>query len=202
MPVPFPVDEILNAQLEEVIRWHEKVHTVTEPQSFPELTTLLNHYNFSLWHEEDLARDPDVSDAEIARCKRAIDRYNQQRNDTIERVDEAIIHNLMHAGVSAEDAPMNSETPGSIFDRLSINALKVFHMREQTERTDADAAHIAKCQERLAIITEQRKDLSNCLKTLLEELFSGQKRLKVYRQMKMYNDPSLNPMLYGKELKQ
>ncbi len=153
--------------------------------------------NFDLWHEEDKARAPDATDAQIATVKRSIDKLNQQRNDHIEKLDEFLYAQLLARKVSApEDAPWNSETPGSVIDRLSILSLKVFHMREQTERLDATPAHIQKSRERLTVLTRQHEDLTAALQVLFNELFAGRKQMKIYRQFKMYNDPDANPEIY------
>ena len=158
-----------------------------------------NHrFNCLLWDEEDLARRRQVSDAEIAKNKRAIDGFNQRRNDAIERVDEHLLHAL--AGVIRQPAArLSSETAGGMIDRLSILALKIHHMRLQTRRTDVDAAHIATCEAKLARLVEQRTDLGACLDRLLAEAALGQSYFKIYRQFKMYNDPALNPALYGEK---
>ena len=120
-------------------------------------------------------------------------------NDMIEQIDHYLVNFLKSEKVIyLPDVEMNSETPGSIIDRLSINALKIFHMEEETKREDADNEHIKKTKEKLSILVEQRTDLGQCLSKLLEDLFKGEKFLKIYRQMKMYNDESLNPVLYKK----
>lgn len=156
-----------------------------------------NHrYNTLLWDEEDKARRTDVDPADIAACKRLIDSYNQKRNDAIEAIDEAILHALRNV-MRAADARLNSETAGSIIDRLSILTLKISHMREQTQRTDVAREHIAVCAARLQRLREQRKDLALCLDALLSGARAGSVYFKVYRQFKMYNDPTLNPWLYG-----
>jgi hypothetical protein len=183
-----------------VERWHAQPVAVGESEPlWREIQT--NHArNFELWHEEDQARDPDAPDAVIARVKRAIDRLNQARNDAMERIDETVRSSL-GAGSAGEAAtvdarPLHSETVGSIVDRLSILSLKIFHMREQAERPDADAEHRRTCAAKLAVLLEQRGDLAAALAALADDLAAGRKRFKVYRQMKMYNDPALNPVLH------
>lgn len=159
----------------------------------------LNHrYNCLLWDEEDLARRKQVPDAEIASNKRAIDGFNQKRNDAIERIDEALLEALAASNLQP-GARLNSETAGSIADRLSILSLKIFHMRLQTLRADVDQAHIQSCRSRLDRFLEQRRDLSGCLDRLLTEVARGDAWFKVYRQFKMYNDPKLNPAVYGEK---
>ena len=154
--------------------------------------------NGRLWQEEDLARRRNVPDSEFAANRRAIDRHNQSRNDAIERIDEHLLGLL--AGVTPRtDARLNSETPGAMIDRLSILSLKVHHMRLQTLRTDVDQAHVEACRARLARLEEQRADLAGCLDRLLKECARGEARFKVYRQFKMYNDPALNPAIYGEK---
>ena len=153
--------------------------------------------NMLLWDEEDQARRTDVAPAAIAANKRAIDGYNQQRNDAIERIDDALLAHL--AGVAPRpDAWHNSETAGSIVDRLSILALKIHHMRAQTLRDDASDEHVRQCREKLARLALQRDDLARCFDTLLAAAAEGRAFWRVYRQFKMYNDPALNPYLYGK----
>ncbi len=156
-----------------------------------------NHrFNHLLWDEEDRARRQDVPPAEIAAGKRLIDQYNQRRNDAVEAIDEAIL-GMLEDVRPQPDARLNSETAGAMIDRLSILALKIFHMREQTERTDAGQDHIATCEAKLARLCVQRSDLAACLDILLDEAHAGRAYFKVYRQFKMYNDATLNPYLYG-----
>ena len=150
--------------------------------------------NCLLWDEEDLARRRSVPDAEIAANKRAIDGYNQKRNDAIERIDEQLL--MLFKDVD-EKARLNSETPGAMTDRLSILSLKIHHMRLQTLRSDVGRAHVDECQAKLNRLTEQRADLAACLDQLLADVGRGEARFKVYRQFKMYNDPALNPAVYG-----
>jgi len=153
-----------------------------------------NHrFNCLLWDEEDLARRRNVADAEIAKNKRAIDGFNQKRNDAIERIDEHLLQALDMKSASR----LSSETPGAMCDRLSILSLKIHHMRLQTLRGDVDAAHIENCRLKLDRLNEQRRDLAACLDRLLAECASGESHFKVYRQFKMYNDPALNPAIYN-----
>jgi hypothetical protein len=190
-------------QLQQVGEWHTKEPAPAAPAdpSTTTLTTLadaLHLFNFLLWHEEDKARDPKATDAIIAHVKRSIDSLNQKRNDSIERIDEFLIQSLSRVPVKANDTtPMNSETPGSIMDRLSINALRIFHMDEEAQRDSATMEHRNRCASRRDVLQVQRSDLTQCLNELFTDLWQGKKRLKVYRQMKMYNDPDLNPVLYG-----
>jgi Protein of unknown function (DUF4254) len=196
--LPNPVDfvhEVATLHRQTVDRWHDA------PPDNPHEGLLgvvcqQHQFNFLLWHEEDIARSPDVPDKQIASVKRAIDRYNQQRNDWIERIDESLLELLAAEGEAPlEDARLNTETPGSAIDRLSIMALRIYHLEEQLAR-DTDAIHHAKVHERLERCQLQQADLSNSLADLLVDIFAGRKLLKVYRQMKMYNDPTLNPYLY------
>ncbi len=157
----------------------------------------LHRYNFLLWHEEDVARSPRVTDGRIAQGKRAIDRYNQARTDASAQGDDCQIAELAARGiVAAATAPAATETPGAAIDRLSILELRRYHMREQAERRDATEEHKAKAAARLEILDLQRDHLVTALDRLLGEIFAGQRPLRVFRQMKMYNDPTMNPHLY------
>ncbi len=198
----FETKELLKQQLQEVEQWHSFLPQAdfSEPTDFPVLVSTQHQLNFELWHQEDMARDPDVSDSKIASVKRAIDVLNQRRNDLIERMDQFLVNILLTGNVKNDaEAEMNSETPGSMIDRLSINALKIYHMDEEILREEVTAEHRNKCAGKLSVLQEQRKDLEQCLSKLLADLSSGEKRLKVYQQMKMYNDESLNPVLYRKD---
>jgi Protein of unknown function (DUF4254) len=152
--------------------------------------------NCLLWREEDKARRRDVPPSDIATSKRLIDQYNQQRNDAVEAIDEAILGELAQVRLAA-GARLSSETAGAMADRLSILALKIHHMRLQAERVQAGAAHVQACGAKLERLLAQRCDLAGCLDRLLGEARAGQAYFKVYRQFKMYNDPTLNPYLYG-----
>jgi hypothetical protein len=161
-----------------------------------------NHWhNCLLWEQEDLARRRDVPDSEIAHNKRAIDAHNQKRNDAIERIDEALLEMFKDALGGKANARLSSETPGAMIDRLSILSLKIHHMHLQTRRGDVDADHIATCRQKHARLVEQREDLAACLNRLLAETARGESYFKVYRQFKMYNDPKLNPAIYGENAK-
>ena len=193
--------EVLQLHEDTVARWHNE--PISNPYSDElQLICLQHSFNFQLWHEEDIARSRDVTDAKIAQVKRNIDGFNQQRNDHIEKVDDWITGWLLAEGFEAQpDAPINSETPGSIVDRLSIMSLRIYHLIEQTERDDVDTAHVESVNRKLATCYEQKKDLAASLTLLLEDIRAGRKRHKTYRQFKMYNDPTLNPYLYAKGLK-
>jgi hypothetical protein len=154
--------------------------------------------NFALWHIEDEARAPGATDKEIAGVKRRIDVTNQRRNDLAEELDRVLLAWLSERGLPRPAAELNSESPGLMIDRLSILALKIFHTREEAERRDAPEGHAARNRERLAILEEQRADLAQCLDALWRETLAGTRRFRIYRQLKMYNDPTLNPAIYGR----
>lgn len=155
--------------------------------------------NFELWHIEDEARSPGTSDAQLAEVKRRIDKTNQRRNDLAERLDNSLLAWLKERDLPKNEAPLHSESPGLMIDRLSILSLKIYHTAEEAERLDAPEGHAARNRERLSILEEQRADLAECLDALWGETLAGTRRFKLYRQLKMYNDPSLNPAIYGKD---
>ena len=148
------------------------------------------------WHFEDIIRDPHIDPVEALNLKRRIDRSNQDRTDLVEQIDSYFRQQFSDVKPKA-DATINTESPAWAIDRLSILALKIYHMREQVERTDVAEEHIRKCQEKLNVLAEQQIDLGTAIDQLLEDIQEGRKYMKVYRQMKMYNDPSTNPVLYS-----
>lgn len=149
------------------------------------------------WHFEDIIRDPQIDPAEALVLKRRIDKSNQDRTDLVEQIDTYFRETYKDVKVQ-DDARINTESPAWAVDRLSILALKIYHMKEQVERPEASAEHKAKCQAKLDVLLEQQVDLSTAIDQLLEDIEAGRKYMKVYRQMKMYNDPSTNPVLYKK----
>lgn len=152
--------------------------------------------NFELWHTEDEARAPGASDADVAGVKRRVDRTNQRRNDLAEELDHILLAWLEERGLPNPAAELHSESPGLMIDRLSILALKIYHTREEAERAGAPDGHAVRNLERLAILEEQRADLAGCLDALWRGVLAGTRRFKLYRQLKMYNDPALNPAIY------
>ena len=150
------------------------------------------------WHLEDIIRDPHINPADALSLKRRIDLSNQDRTDLVEQIDSHFRQKYSDVNV-LPDARINTESPAWAVDRLSILALKIYHMREQAERTDADDAHINKCRSKLNVLLEQQIDLGTAIDQLLDDIEAGRKYMKVYRQMKMYNDPSTNPVLYAKK---
>lgn len=152
------------------------------------------------WHLEDIIRDPEIDPVDALALKRRIDRSNQERTDMVEEIDTWFREKFAEVKPLA-DATINTESPAWALDRLSILALKIYHMEVETARKDASAEHIAKCAAKLATLKEQREDLTLAINQLLKDIAAGRKYMKVYRQMKMYNDPSTNPVLYGQEKK-
>ena len=149
------------------------------------------------WHLEDIIRDPHIAPTDALALKRRIDRSNQDRTDLVEEID-SYFHKLYQEVKPLPDARLNTESPAWAVDRLSILALKIWHMQEQVDRQDATPEHIQKCQAKLDVLKEQQVDLSTAIDQLLEDIAAGRKYMKVYRQMKMYNDPATNPILYKK----
>jgi hypothetical protein len=192
-----PIEEVTVLHRECVARWHEQ--PVDNPyDGLLGVVCQQLSFNFLLWHEEDKARSREATDAEIALVKRAIDRLNQQRNDWIERLDDWITDELSRLGIVAgAEASQNTETLGSTIDRLSILALRIYHLIEQRDRTDATAEHREGVSRKLVVALAQHRDLARSAQELADDLFAGVKRHKTYRQLKMYNDPALNPYLYA-----
>ncbi len=197
------VDQIVMMQVECVDRWHQLAPDADEKTQFAAydhgvlgIAIRQHRFNYDLWHQEDIARSPDVSEGQIAQVKRAIDRLNQARNDWIEKLDDWITNELEKRDIRSVDGKLNTETPGSAIDRLSIVAIRIYHLHEQLERTDVDASHLDKVRMRIQICSLQQKDLAQSLKELLDDIAAGKKRHRTYRQYKMYNDPTLNPYLY------
>ena len=188
----FDAQEIAARQTELTARWHQ-VPPAAGGEGFSLLLEENHLRNFSLWHEEDVARRDDLGFEAVYKAKRNIDRFNQERNNFAEEMDKAVVAALRPPEAGC---PRNSETPGMMIDRLSILALKEFHMHEETVRPDAAAAHQAKCAEKLARIRQQRADLTACLAELLADVAAKRRTFSAYFQFKMYNDPALNPQLY------
>lgn len=150
------------------------------------------------WHLEDIIRDPEIDPVEALKIKRWIDKSNQERTDMVEYIDSWFLQKYANVEIQV-DAKINTESPAWAIDRFSILALKVYHMREEVNRTDATPEHIAQCQTKLNILLEQQKDLSTAIEELIQDIEAGRKYMKVYKQMKMYNDDELNPVLRGKK---
>lgn len=150
------------------------------------------------WHLEDIIRLPEINPTEALQIKRRIDKSNQERTDMVEKMDDYFLEQFKNV-TPKSSAKINSETPAWLLDRMSILLLKIYHMKEQTERKDASADHIAKCKLKLDVLMEQKTDMQLAFDQLMEDIKSGERKMKVYRQMKMYNDASLNPMLYNQK---
>ena len=194
---------MLSAQA--IVQLHDRLTTLWHAQPgatpaaddpFLQAVARQHRANFDLWHIEDEARAPGASDTELAGVKRRIDSTNQLRNDLAEQLDRALLDALAARSLPNPASPLHSESPGLIIDRLSILALKIFHTRQEAERPGAPAGHAQRNQDRLAILIEQRSDLADCLDDLWQQTLAGHRRFKLYRQLKMYNDPALNPAIY------
>ncbi len=183
--------------------WHEQepeMPVCSDERTLENLRNLVlqqHYFNFQLWHVEDEARRRDVDDSIIADCKRRIDGLNQKRNDAIEEVDRCLVDILPPVLPKSAPTRQNTETAGMAVDRLSILALKIYHMDEQTRRTDAGAGHIQSCSHKLSVLRRQRGDLMRSVLELVTDYAAGHKVPVLYSQFKMYNDPALNPKLYG-----
>lgn len=188
---------------EAIVDYH-KYDNIDQPIQNPypkeQFEHLLYHKNWVdavQWHFEDVVRDPNIDPAEALVLKRRIDASNQVRTDMVEFIDSYFLDKYKDVTVRA-GARINTESPAWAIDRYSILALKVYHMKQETVRTDVSDEHIAACTKKLNVLLEQHRDLSTAIEELLEDIASGQKYMKVYKQMKMYNDPNLNPVLYKK----
>jgi hypothetical protein len=191
------VKRILEMQARNVLDWHvELIPKETElPWQFIEEN---NMWNFSLWHEEDIARIKDIDPLRIVQAKRNIDKFNQSRNNAMEKIDEWIL-NYLDTNKVGPGEKIHSETPGMMIDRLSIMSLKKYHMLEETAREDASEEHKEMCMKKVQVLEEQMNDLAGSLSQVFDDLLQSRLRFKVYRQLKMYNDPNLNPELYKRK---
>lgn len=194
-----------NKIFNETILLYHKTDDVDTPMPNPYEEGTIEHDLFTKnwidtvqWHLEDIIRDPHIDPVAALALKRRIDKSNQDRTDLVEKID-SYFRNRYAEVKPRKDATINTESPAWAIDRLSILALKIYHMQEQVNRQDADAQHIAQCKAKLEVLQEQRIDLSTAIEQLIADIEAGHKYMKVYRQMKMYNDPATNPVLYGKK---
>lgn len=181
---------------------HDDIHRVVEnpfeKTTIEHLLYAKNWIDTVQWHLEDVIRDPGIDPVRALEMKRWIDRSNQERTDLVEYIDSYFLDKYKNV-IPVPDASINTESPAWAIDRLSILCLKIWHMREEATRADATEAHREACRKKLDILLEQQRDLSTAIEALLEDISRGRKYMKVYKQMKMYNDPSLNPVLYGQK---
>ena len=194
-------NRIFNRSIEDYHRWDDVDHSIENPYEAGTIDHLLYHKNWIdtvQWHLEDIIRDPAIDPVEALKIKRRIDKSNQDRTDMVEYIDSYLLDKYK-AIVPAADARLNTETPAWAIDRLSILALKIYHMARETERTDVDETHREACRRKLDVLLMQQVDLSRAIEELIEDIEAGRKYMKTYKQMKMYNDPSLNPVLYGQK---
>lgn len=199
------ISEIANTIFQQAIDRYHQFDRIDHPLENPYEHASLEHLLYLKcwidtvqWHMEDVVREPNIDPKDGLYWKRRIDESNQVRTDTVEYIDSYYLQ--LFASVSPKaDARVNTESPAWAIDRLSILALKIYHMQQETLRSDADDAHIEACSTKLAVLLEQRKDLSQSIDELLNDIAAGEKYMKVYKQMKMYNDPSLNPVLYSQQ---
>ncbi len=192
-------NRIFNEAIAEYHRHDNVDHPMTNPYAAGSLEALLYHKNWIdtvQWHLEDIIRDPQIDPVEALKIKRRIDHSNQERTDMVEYVDSYMLDKYRDVKPQA-DARLNTETPAWAIDRLSILALKIYHMAVETKRDDVDDAHRAACRKKLDVLSQQQVDLSRAIEELIEDIEAGRKYMKTYKQMKMYNDPSLNPVLYA-----
>lgn len=194
-------NRIFTRAIDDYHRWDDVDHSIENPFQAGSIDHLLYHkcwIDTVQWHLEDIIRNPQIDPREALLIKRRIDKSNQDRTDMVEYVDSYLLDKYKE--VKAEPgARLNTETPAWAIDRLSILALKIYHMARETERTDVDQAHRAACGKKLDTLLSQQVDLSTAIEELIGDIESGRKYMKTYKQMKMYNDPALNPVLYGKK---
>lgn len=188
------VNQIVEKQAKNIADWHTGINPIEKDSPFSFIQEN-NRWNYQLWHQEDIARRPDIDPVEMVAAKRNIDYFNQQRNNAMEKIDEWVA-NLLKGKPGPPDGKMHSETPGMMIDRLSIMALKKYHMCEESTRESAAEGQRQKCREMVSLLDIQISDLSRCLTDVLARLDAGELNFRIYRQMKMYNDPALNPELY------
>jgi hypothetical protein len=180
-------------------RYNDVDHVMENPfpsSQFEHLLYKKNYIDAVQWHLEDIVRDPNISPDRGLMIKRRIDQSNQDRTDLVEKIDDYFLNQFEQVNYKGE-AKINTESPAWAIDRLSILVLKIYHMKEQVLRTDVDSMHVQKCQQKLEILNEQKEDLSKSIDELIADIAAGNRQMKVYRQMKMYNDPALNPALYS-----
>lgn len=201
------VPEVSNTIFDQtIVDYHKKDNVDTpisnpfEPQTLEFFLYLKNWIDTVQWHLEDIIRDPQIDPVDALAIKRRIDKSNQDRTDLVELIDSYFLDKFKDVEIQ-NNAKINTESPAWAIDRLSILALKIYHMQQETLRDDVSEDHCKQCQTKLNILLEQRKDLSTAINELLSDISAGQKYMKVYKQMKMYNDPELNPVLYDKSKK-
>ena len=194
-------NEIFNRAIGDYHRWDDVDHPIENPYEPGSLEHLLYHKNWIdtvQWHLEDIIRDPQIDPVAALAIKRRIDKSNQDRTDMVEYIDSYLLDKYRDVE-PRPDARLNTETPAWAIDRLSILALKIYHMAREAERTDVGEAHRAACRKKLDVLLAQQVDLSGAIEELIGDIEAGRKYLKTYKQMKMYNDPALNPVLYGQK---
>ena len=194
-------NEIFNRAIGDYHRWDDVDHPIENPYEPGSLEHLLYHKNWIdtvQWHLEDIIRDPQIDPVAALAIKRRIDKSNQVRTDMVEYIDSYLLDKYKNIDVQP-GARINTETPAWAIDRLSILALKIYHMAREAERTDVDDAHRAACRKKLDVLLAQQVDLSQAIEELIGDIEAGRKYMKTYKQMKMYNDPALNPVLYGQK---
>ena len=194
-------NEIFNRAIGDYHRWDDVDHPIENPYEPGSLEHLLYHKNWIdtvQWHLEDIIRDPQIDPVAALAIKRRIDKSNQDRTDMVEYIDSYLLDKSRDVE-PRPDARLNTETPAWAIDRLSILALKIYHMAREAERTDVGEAHRAACRKKLDVLLAQQVDLSGAIEELIGDIEAGRKYMKTYKQMKMYNDPALNPVLYGQK---